>query len=268
MTSLPPVLAGPYPHAIAHRGSRVLWPENTMVAFSGAFELGFWWLETDLHLTRDGVVVCFHDDTLERTTDATGPVIERTLAELKQVDAGYRFYSEGGYPYRGAGVKIPTLEEVVTTFPAVRVVVDLKQDGLEEPLADLIARLDLWDRLVVGSFSDERLQRFRVVTDYRVATSGGPEEIRRALSAAREGREIPDPEADALQVPSRYRGIRIITRDTVAAFKEKGYRVHVWTVNSPQQMHRLLDLGVGGLITDRPDLLRDVLRSRGVWARR
>lgn len=236
-----------------------------MTAFEGAVALGYRWLETDLHLTRDGVVVCLHDDTLDRTTDASGPVWEWDLGELAEVDAGYRFRLDGHHPHRGARVRIPTLEEVVTTYPEVRVVADLKQDGLEAPLTGLIERLDLWDRLIVGSFSDHRLRLFRSLTGGRVATSTGPRETLTVWRAALGRRRTPPAFADAVQVPLRYRGLPVVTGRTVTGFHRGGYQVHVWTVNDRAEMERLVALGVDGIITDRPDLLREVLESRRRW---
>ncbi len=154
----------------------------------------------------------------------------------------------------------------MTSFPDVRLVVDLKQDGLEAPLAGLIGRLDLWDRLVVGSFGGDRLVRFRRETGGRVATSTGPGETLRAWRTARRRAGVPDVPADAVQVPRTYRGLRVITPRTVAGFHRGGLDVHVWTVDDPAEMRRLLDWGVDGLITDRPDLLKDVLVERGEWA--
>jgi glycerophosphoryl diester phosphodiesterase len=260
------VLEVPLPIAVAHRGSRLLWPENTMEAFQGAVGLGFRWLETDLHRTRDGVLVCFHDDTLIRTTDGRGPVSGLDLADLRRLDAGYRFRRAGERPFRGTGVRVPTLEEVVSAFPDVSLIVDLKEDGIEEALLALIERRSLWDRLVVGSFSDERLQRFRELSGGRVATSTGSSETFRLWRAARSS--TPPPLADAVQIPRNYRGIRVVTPATVAGFHRGGYQVHVWTVNREQEMETLLGWGVDGLISDRPDVLRSVLERRGTWTGR
>lgn len=244
----------------------MLWPENTMVAFDGAVSLGFEWLETDLHVTSDDVVVCHHDHTLDRTTDAAGRVSERTFAELASVDAGFTHDPAAGFPFRGTGIGVPSLEEVATTFPQARIVVDLKQDGVEAPLAALVQRLHLWDRLVVGSFSDARLRRFRRLTGGRVATSTGPGAI--LVRWAASGVRARPPVAHALQVPMRYGPMRVITERTVAAHRRAGSQVHVWTVNERPVMERLLDWGVDGIITDRPDLLRDVMTARGVWTGR
>ncbi len=234
-----------------------------MTAFAGAHDLGFRWFETDLHLTRDGVLVCLHDDTLDRTTDRTGPIWDVDFSDLAGIDAGHAHEMDGSFPFRGAGVTVPSLEELVTAFPSVSVVVDLKQDGLAGPLAHLIERLDLWDRLVVGSFSDRRLREFRVATGDRVATSTGPIASVRALLGALAGRA---PKlADAVQLPRSQSGIPVVTARTVRGFRAGGYDVHVWTVNDPAEMRLLLDWGVGGIITDRPDVLKEVLLERGEW---
>ena len=258
------VLDTPHPLAIAHRGSRLLWPENTITAFSGAYDLGFRWFETDLHLTADGIIVCFHDDTLDRTTSGSGYVWDRTLGELSAIDAGYQHQMDGAFPFRDQGVAIPTLEEVVTVFPDTSIVVDLKQDGLTPALTALVERLDLWDRLVVGSFSDRRLREFREATGDRVATSTGPIAAVKALAGALLLGRAPK-SCDAVQLPRRQSGIPVITKRSVRGFLAGGYDVHVWTINDPAEMSLLLDWGVNGLITDRPDLLKEVLSGRGEW---
>jgi len=252
------------PLAIAHRGSRELWPENTMEAFSQAVALGFRFLETDLHVTADGVLVCVHDDTVDRTTEGTGAVSSFGFEELASLDAGFRHNSLGGYPFRGKGVSIPSLEEAVTTLSEVSFVVDLKVDGQVGLLADLIERLSLHDRLIVGSFSDQRLEEFRRATRGRVPTSTGPMMSRMWLLTSRVGRGAGG-DASALQLPTQVRGIKVIDKKLVDTAHAKGLQVHVWTVNDPAEMEAYLDLGVDGIISDRPDLLREVLMSRGQW---
>ncbi len=251
-----------HPIAMAHRGSRLLWPENTMPAFEGAARLGYRYLETDVHATGDGVLVCLHDDTVDRTTDGSGKVWDYSWEELQRLDAGYRFVGDGGLPFRGRGVTIPSFEELVTTYPEAMVTVDLKQSGIEGLLAEAVAHLELWDRIIVGSFRDRRIRRFRRLTEGRVATSSGPQETLCMWLAARRGRAAQIP-ADALQVPVRYGPVTLVDERTVAAAHAAGKQVHVWTVNEPAEMRRLLDLGVDGLITDRPDLLRDLMVQRG-----
>lgn len=252
------------PVPIAHRGSRLMWPENTMVAFQGVYDLGFRHLETDLHLTSDGVLVCFHDSDVDRTTDGSGQVSAMTVEDLRTLDAGHRHADSGDYPFRGQGIVVPTLEEVLGAFPDVSLVVDMKASGLAEPLTELVDRLGVGDRLIVGSFSDERLEVFRNLTDGKVATSTGPIAARMWVLSSRVGRGGGG-DADALQVPTQLRGVRVVDERLVRAAHQAGMQVHVWTVNDPEEMTRLLDIGVDGLITDRPNVLKDVLVHRDEW---
>lgn len=235
-----------------------------MVAFAGAVALGYRHLETDLHLTRDGTLVCLHDPTVDRTTDGSGPVSELTFGELGRLDAGYRHKGDEGPVFRSKGVRVPSLEEAVLTFPDVAFVIDLKAENLVGPLNDLIHRLDLHDRLIVGSFSDRRLDEFRAVTGSRVATSTGAALSRSWLLASRVGRGVRS-DAVALQLPRRSRGVRVVDKRLVEAAHGLGLQVHVWTVNHEGEMGELLDLGVDGIITDRPDILKEVLVARGAW---
>lgn len=252
------------PVAIAHRGSRVLWPENTDTSFQGVYDMGFRHFETDLHLTADGVLVCFHDPTVDRTTEATGRVEDFTLAELQSLDAGYRHGTADGYSFRESGARVPTLEWLLTTFPDVSVVVDLKCDGLAEPLADLVDDLEAHDRLIVGSFSDTRITEIQQITKMRVPVSCGPTLARLWVLASRVGRGAGGDIA-ALQLPARSRGVRVVDEKLVTAAHAADLHVHVWTVNEISEMHRFLDMGVDGLITDRPDRLKSVMIERELW---
>ncbi len=259
-----PFFADSPPLAIAHRGSRLLWPENTMEAFQGAVDLGYRYLETDLHRSRDGVLVSFHDDTVDRTTDSRGPVSSKPWAELCELDAAFRFAPHQDFPRRGQGVRIPSLEELWDAFPGVRFVLDLKESGFEQDLADFLRRRRGEDRVIVGSFSDARLARFRKASRGRVATSSGPAETMALWAAARLGRSL-STRADVLQIPEEFAFVRLADRKLIMAAEQAGRQVHVWTVNDPDTMSRLLELGVHGIITDRPDLLRQLLESRGEW---
>src|ERR1039458_357187 len=149
--------------AFAHRGGSLEHPENTMVSFGAAVDLGYLHLETDTQLTRDGVLLAFHDETLDRVTDLTGPVAGRTLEEIRRADAAHRFSQDGGrtHPLRGTGIGIPTLEEVLVAFPQTRFNIDAKTSRVLAPLAALIERLGAADRICIGSFSDGRVRRFR-----------------------------------------------------------------------------------------------------------
>lgn len=252
-STVKPFLAHEHPIRFAHRGSRVLWPENTMPAFQGAVDLGYRYLETDVHVTRDGKVVIFHDHRLERLTDGAGRVWEREWEELRRLDAAHHFGAEGEFPYRGKGVGMPLLEEVVRSFPEVMLNLDLKQRGVEQAVATEVLRLGVEERVLIGSFHDARIRRFRRITEGRVATSAGPREVSRAVSSAVAGARVRG-RADALQVPDRLASKRLLE-----AAHKGGKQVHVWTVNDPERMRQLLALGVDGIVTDRPDLLNEVL---------
>lgn len=242
----------------------MLWPENTQTSFQGAYDLGYRHFETDLHMTADGVLVCFHDPTVDRTTDATGHLADFSLAELQALDAGYRHSDTDGFSFRDSGVTIPTLEWLLTTFPDTSVIVDMKTDGLAGPLAALIDDLGVHDRMIVGSFHDARLAEFREITDDRVPVSSGPALARLWVLSSRVGRGAGG-DVSALQLPTHMRGVRVVDEKLVTAAHAAGLHVHVWTVNEPREMTRLLDMGVDGLVTDRPDLLKDVLIERGEW---
>ena len=261
-----PYLSSPLPLAIAHRGGSLERPENTMVAFEGAVRLGYGYLETDAQLTRDGVVLAFHDEILDRVTDLHGRVGDHTLEELRGADAGYHFSLDGGrsHPLRGTGVTVPTLEEVLLAWPSVRFNIDAKTEEVVAPLAKLIDRLRVADRVCIGSFSDSRLRRFRRLSRGEVSTSMG----RRAVGAARLASLVgtmPASGADCVQVPCTRRGVRIVDRSFIRAARRGGLQVHVWTIDDRAEMERLLDLGVDGIMSDRPALLREVMVSRGLW---
>ena len=224
-----------------------------MAAFQGAVDLGYTYLETDLHVSRDGKVVIFHDDTLERLTNGMGRFWDHDWESLRTLDAAHHFDPAAGYPRRGTGVGMPLLEEAVRAFPDARFNLDLKQPGIESTVASEVRRLGVEDRVLIGSFYDIRVRRLRTAAGDRVATAAGPSEVLRAITAARLGRGLTGA-YDALQIPPR-----IITRRLVEAAHRGGKQVHVWTINDPKEMQRLLDLGVDGIVSDRPDLLNEVV---------
>ncbi len=231
-----------------------------MIAFQNAVSMGARHLETDIHVSADGIVHCFHDDYLERTTDGVGRFGALTASEIAQLDAGFNHQRNGAHQFRASGVRVPRFEEVVATFPEVQFIVDLKEDAVVEPFAELARKLNISHRMIVGSFSDERLGRFRKLTSGQVPTSTGPSEARSWLLASRVGRGGPTG-ADALQLPQQMRGIRVVDKKLVDAAHERGLQVHVWTVNEPERMRHLIDLGVDGLVTDRIDRLVATLRN-------
>ncbi|MBU1227391.1 MAG: glycerophosphodiester phosphodiesterase [Actinobacteria bacterium] len=256
-----PYLTHEHPIRFAHRGGRGLWPQNTMAAFQGSVDLGYRYIETDVHLSADGRVVMFHDDHLDGLTDGAGKVWDHGWSHLATLDAAYHFDPAAGCPLRGTGIGIPLFEEAVTTFPNLLWNIDLKQPAIEQAVADEVARLGLEDRVLIGSFHDHRIGVFRKITGGRVATSAGPRETAVALAAALAGRALGG-RADAYQVPERAGPLKAAGRRFVDAAHRAGKQVHVWTVNEQAAMHRLLDRGVDGIVTDRPDLLAEVVRER------
>jgi glycerophosphoryl diester phosphodiesterase len=244
--------------AMAHRGG-ALHPElpgveNTLHAFEHAVALGYQYLETDVHVTRDGVLLAFHDDVLDRVTDTTG-----RLADLSAEEVSAARIREQ-YP-------VPTMAELLEAFPECRFNIDLKSRGAGAVLADLIERTGSQDRICVGSFSLSRLDAFRAASHGRVATSAAPPEVVlfMASPSGRVARHLTRGRVSALQVPHRRGPVTVVTRSLVRRAHAAGAQVHVWTVDEPAEMEQLLDLGVDGLITDRTDVLKDVLTRRGQW---
>jgi glycerophosphoryl diester phosphodiesterase len=242
--------------AFAHRGGArhpdLLGRENTMAAFTHATRLGYRYLETDVHLTHDGVLVAFHDAMLDRVTDGVGSIADLDTTALAELRVG--------------GEPVPTLAEVVDAFPESYFNLDLKAGAAVEPLARFIRDRGLEDRMLVGSFSRRRLQRFRTLAGARVPTCASPAEVAAyVVLPGRVARRLA-PRVAALQVPDRVRWLPVTTRRLIRRAHALGVPVHVWTVDDPDQMRSLLDRGVDGLMTDRTDLLLAVLRERGPWS--
>ncbi|MFJ7047572.1 glycerophosphodiester phosphodiesterase [Streptomyces sp. NPDC101112] len=247
-----PYLDHPGPIAFAHRGGAADGLENTTAQFRRAVESGYRYLETDVHATLDGKLVAFHDATLDRMADGAG-----RIADLPWKEVGHA---------RVAGVEpVPLFEELLETFPDVRWNVDVKAESALHPLLNLIARTDAWDRVCVGSFSEPRVARAQRLAGPRLATSYGTGGV---LGLRLRSWGIPAPlrrSAIAAQVPESQSGVPVVDHRFVRAAHARGLQVHVWTVNEPQRMHRLLDLGVDGIMTDHIDTLRKVLEDRGTW---
>jgi glycerophosphoryl diester phosphodiesterase len=242
------------PLVIAHRGGAGLWPENTLYAFERAGAMGVDVIETDVRSTKDGELVVLHDENVERTTDGSGPVGSLTLAELKRLDAAYRFSPDGGrsFPVRGRGVTVPTLREVFASLPRMRFNIEPKQGEppLAAPLCRLIRESGMTDRVLVASFSGTTLEKFRRECP-EVASFFALHEAGLAPSYS--------PVMQALQVPERSGALRVLTRDFVEAAHGRNLRVHAWTVNDEGEMRRLIEMGLDGVMTDYPDRLLKVL---------
>ncbi|MDN5790980.1 MAG: glycerophosphodiester phosphodiesterase [Micrococcales bacterium] len=248
------------PIALAHRGGALygpnVWLENTLTAFRNAVALGYTHVETDVHLTRDGRLVAFHDSRLDRVTDRRGRIRDLTWEEVRDASLG-------------GSERIPLLTDVLDALPGVNLNIDLKAPGTARPLWDLIESRGLHEMTCVGSFSQRAITEFRRLARGRVATAAarigtalmvlGPRPLSRVLRSP----------ADVFQVPTTAvvvgREIALATRRLVEMAHRHGKQVHVWTIDDAAEMHRLLDLGVDGLVSDRIDVLKAVLVERGTW---
>ncbi len=247
MRGLHPYLDWPGPLAFAHRGGTSDHPENTMPAFQHAVDLGYTYLETDVHSTSDGVLVAFHDPELSRTCSRPGHIRDLSWSDVSTA--------------RVHGLEpIPRFEDLMQAFPNARVNIDCKAASALEPLVKSLRRLDCLDRVCVGSFSDRRLRTLRRELGPRLCTSLGPVEtamLRFGLPSTATGR--------VAQVPVSMGRLTVVNESTVDRAHNRGMQVHVWTIDEADEMRRLLDLGVDGIMTDAPSVLRDVLTQRGQW---
>lgn len=240
-----------------------LWPGNTMPFLEASAELGVDVLEMDVHATRDGVLVLMHDESVDRTTDGRGLVRELSLAELEALEVAHHWSQDGGasYPYRGHGLRVPTLEAVFERFPAYPMNIEMKQraPAIAAPLCRLIRRFERQDAVLVASFHDDALDEFRARCP-EVATSAGPGDIKRFVVADMLGlTALISPEYEAFQVPLSWSGGPLITAARVAAAHARGIEVQAWTINDPEVMASLLAMGIDGILSDRVDLLSALL---------
>jgi glycerophosphoryl diester phosphodiesterase len=262
-----PALRHSLPLTFAHRGGAASWPENTLEAFRGALASGCSHLETDLRVTRDGELVLMHDARVDRTTNGTGEVSAFTLAELQRLDAGYRFSPDGvTFPWRGRGLTVPTFAELCAAAPAARFNVEIKERSpfdLPGALVSFIERQGIADRIVVAAERHELVRDFRRRSGGRVATSASRRECLKFWFASRLGLtsflRLP---YQALQIPVRVGRATLVTPSLLDAAHREGLAVHVWTIDDPGEMKRLLDLGVDGLMSDHPGRLTAVVLER------
>jgi glycerophosphoryl diester phosphodiesterase len=249
---------GPYPRAFVHRGwhyDELAGMENSLSAFRRAADEGYHYLETDVHATSDGVVVVHHDPVLDRTTDATGAVASLPWSVVGKAKIGGR-------------EPVSRLADLLEELPDAALNIDVKAESAIEPLVDTLRKANAFDRVCVASFSEARLVKVRRSAGDGVLTSMGMGPIARMWA----GRRLPvwtmrtrGPRQVA-QVPVRHGRVTVVDKRLIAAARHRGIEVHVWTIDEPEQMRELIDLGVDGLMTDRPGVLRDVLRERGLWA--
>ncbi len=246
-----PYLDAEHPIAIAHRGGAREAPENTIEAFQAAHDLGFRYIETDAQLTADGVVIAFHDSVIDRVSERSGKMRDWEWDQLRDV------------PINGGG-RLSTIDELLNQFPGTRFNLDAKSDEVLGPLLRLIEQADAFDRVCIGSFSGRRLQRARDAHGDRLCTSYGPGAIVNLVARSR-GISRPVGPGRAVQAPASLRGVPVINQRFIEQAHDDGVVVHAWTIDDPDEMHRLLDLGVDGIMTDRPSVLRSVMQDRDIW---
>lgn len=247
---------------IAHQGGERLYPSNTLYAFDEAYKLGVDMFELDIHESKDGHLVVIHDDSVDRTTDGQGYIKEMDLAEIQALDAGYYWTEDGNsYPYRGQGIKIPSLAELFERYPTMPMVIDIKQKEpeIEQQLCNLLRQYNKTEHTIIGSFHPTALQKFRSLCP-ETPTSMQPNEIRRmVIYSYLSLKGLFRPQARAAQVPTRSGAINIVHPGFIKLAKQRNIAVHAWTINDVQEMKDLIALGVDGIMTDRPDLLLEIL---------
>lgn len=239
------------PIAFAHRGGAGDHPENTLPAFAAAVAMGYRYLETDVHATADGRLAAFHDAHLDRVTDRQGAIADLPWREVAAAVVG-------------GTASVPSLDELFEAFPDARLNIDPKDDRAVDPLVEAIRHHDALDRVCVGAFSDRRIRRLRAVLGPRLCVGAGPLGVLRMRLAAWRV-PIGAPDVDALQIPTRTGAVELVTPSLVDRAHRAGIAVHVWTIDEADEMRRLLDIGVDGIMTDRPAILKGVLEERGRW---
>ncbi|KHD74011.1 glycerophosphodiester phosphodiesterase [Actinoplanes utahensis] len=248
-----PFLDAPRPLAFAHRGGAATGDENTAGAFGRAAGMGYRYIETDVHATADRVPVVIHDADLDRVAGQRARVADLTWADLSTVRVG------------GASV-VPRLDEVLDAWPEIRFNVDVKSDEVVEPAVASVRHTGAEDRVLLASFSDTRLTRARALGGTRIATSLGMGSVARLRIASTAGLPLRlPPSAAAAQIPVRHGRVTVLTQRFLAYLHRLGLAVHVWTIDDPIEMERLIDMGVDGIMTDRIEVLRDVYAARGLW---
>jgi glycerophosphoryl diester phosphodiesterase len=258
----------PIPSVIGHRGACGELPENTIPAFGLAATQGAVILETDVHISRDGALVLIHDEVLERTTNGRGRIADHSLAELRALDAGYRFdpAGDGSFPFRGRGLQIPTLEETLEAFPKQHWNVEIKEHipALIEGTVAAVRKAGREDSVLLAAAEDPIMHDLRAhlaQCGARPAVGASTGDVIAFVRAALEGK-APPPGPMALQVPPGFGDRPLVTRAFVDHAHAHGLFVHVWTINEPAEIERLFDLGVDGVMSDFPERVAKVVAAR------
>ena len=259
------------PVVIAHQGGDGIRPGDTMEAFDNAVAIGADVLEMDAHITKDSQIVLMHDEKVDRTTNGTGLIEDLTLDQLEQLDAAYKWSNDDGksFPYRGQGIQVPTLDELFQKYPQMRYVIEIKltQNPIDKPLCELIRKHNMQDKVVIASFHDQAMKNFRL-TCPEVATSASRAEVTAFVLLGKvllSG--LIAPKYESIQPPydpSESKNIPIMTKRFIREAHAKNLVVEPWTVDDPTLMKQYIEWGVDGIMTDRPDLMIQVLKDMGI----
>ncbi len=247
---------------IAHQGGEGLWPSNTMYAFERAAKMGADMLDLDVNMTQDGALVVVHDDSVDRTTNGKGKIKDLTLEQIQKLDAGWYWPQESlqtdPHPFRGQGIRIPTLEEVFRAFPKMPMTIEIKQDepSIAKPFCAMLRQYDMTDKVIIPSFIEHAMLEFRAACP-EVMTAMTESEVRNLIFLGDLSSRAP--QARALQVPTTAGPINVVTPGFVSFATARGLVVQPWTINDEAEMRSLINMGVHGINTDRPDLLMKVL---------
>lgn len=261
------------PLVIAHQGGELLAPSNTMTAFKNAANMGVDVLETDIHITKDGHLVTIHDPSVDRTTNGKGNVANLTLAEIQELDAGYHFKDlEGNYSFRGKGVYIPTVEEMFQAFGGMKIEIEIKDDNpperieeISSKLWDLITKYQMEEKILIGSFDQEILKTFKKYSKGRIATIAGRQEVKSFVIFHKFFlRNLYVPKVDAFQIPVEDSGFDLTDPKLIDGAHRLGMEIHYWTIDDSETMEKLIDAGVDGILTNRPDLLLKLMEEKGL----
>lgn len=259
---------GEAPWVIAHGGAKLLWPENTFVAFDSAFAMGVDALEMDVCMTKDEVLVTHHNLDIDATADSTGFLTDYTYTELEAFNFGHRFQDlNGNYPYRDELVKLPRLSEVIERYAGIPLIIEIKNKGEDGKraavlLKDMLEQADLGEEVVVAAFDDEILTHFYDISNGEILISTSEDKTRTLVLTAITGVDnVYKPKAALTQIPTEGGGFNLTTKRIVNAIHRRNMAVQYWTINDKEEMRELIELGADGLITDRPDLMIELLKE-------
>lgn len=262
------IAPGTRPLMIAHGSAKLLFPENTWMAFDSSVAMGADVLEMDLRLTKDSVIVTHHDAEIDNTSNGTGKIADLSLSDLQSLNFGYHFTDlSGKKPYENQHVEIATLEGLFKKYPQMKMIIEIKDEGewgktAAEKVFDLVTKYQMQNQVIVASFHDEILRYFLDISQSKVPVSTSEREATKfALTAKSFTGFTFVPEAVAVQLPLKSSGLNLGTRRIIASCHHHNMAIHYWTINDKEEMRDLIEKGADGIITDRPDIMAELLKE-------